>query len=333
MASTALLRIQNGLKALTITIGIATVAILIPALVPAGTPVQALIARQKSHDTWIWIEEAQVMSGATIPPDVNVVFQVPLSVTKINREVLFGLRGEDVRYWGYCYPENSDPSVTSRRVGLKGLLFLSEKERAVRAAAEQAAKPKYSLTNLPTKDDLIRDAARPQTVFRHQIDFFKGGQLCYIMAESPLPMGLDDDGDRLNTKLEKDLGTDPLLEDTDADGITDGTEVRFATNPILRDTDLDGLIDGIEDANWNGLIDAGETDPRTIDFDRDGLCDGQCRKRLSNGQTLYIGEDRNLNGIVDDGETDPRINDSDGDGVLDLQEYLICLTQGKRACK
>lgn len=333
MASNALHRIRNGLKALTATLAIATAAVLIPSFVPSNTPTQALIARQKSHDAWVVIDEAQVMSGATVPPDVNVVFHVPLSVTKISRDILFGQRGDDVRYWGYCYPENQDSSVVDRRVGLKGLLFLSEKERAVRARKAEDERPKFGLGNLPTKDDLARAAARPQTVFRHQIDFFKGGQLCYVMAEAPLPIGLDDDGDRLNAKLEKDLGTDELLDDTDADGILDGIEVRYGTDPLQRDTDLDGIIDGIEDANWNGLIDAGETDPRSTDYDRDGLCDGLCRKRLANGQVLYVGEDRNLNGQVDDGETDPRTWDTDGDGMGDLPEYLVCLTQGKRACK
>ncbi len=333
MASSALHRIRNGLKALTATLGIATVAVLVPSFVPSNAPTQALIARQKSHDTWILLEEEQLMSGATVPQDVNVVFHVPLSVGKISREILLGQRGDDVRYWGYCYPENQDPAIVERRTGLKGLLFLSEKERAIRAQNARNAAPKFSLSNLPTKDDLIRASERPQTVIRHQIDTFKGGQLCYIMSEDPLPIGVDDDGDRLNAKLEKDLGTDELLEDTDADGILDGVEVRFDTDPLERDTDVDGLIDGIEDANWNGLIDAGETDPRSKDFDRDDLCDGQCRKRLANGQILYVGEDRNLNGEVDEGETDPRNDDTDGDGVFDLQEYLVCLTQGKRACK
>lgn len=333
MASNALHRVRLAFKALTLSLAIASVAVLIPTLVPSGSPTQALLARQKKQDVWVMIEERQVMSGATVPPDVNVVFQVPLTITKINREVLFGLRGKDVRYWGYCYPENDSPETVSRRSGLKGLLFLSEKEREVRATNARATAPKFSLSNLPTKDDIIHAAARPQTVIRHQIDFFKGGQLCYVMAEAPLAIGLDDDGDRLNNRLEKDLQTDELLEDTDGDGILDGIEYKYGTSPTLRDSDQDGIIDGIEDANWNGLIDEGESDPRNTDTDRDGLCDGQCRKKLGNGQTLYVGEDRNLNGVVDSGETSPILEDTDGDGIYDLQEYLVCLTKGKRACK
>ncbi len=333
MPSNALRRLSLALQAVTISLTIAIVAVLIPAMIPATAPTQGFLVRQKTQDVWVVIEEQEVMSGATVPPDVNVVFHVPLSVSKINREVLLGLKGEDVRYWGYCYPENSSPETVSRRVGLKGLLFLSEKERAVRAAQAKATAPKYSLANLPTKDDVIRAAARPATVIRHQIDFFKGGQLCYMMSDEPLAIGLDDDGDRLNNRLERDIGTDELIEDSDSDGILDGVEYRYDTDPTLRDSDLDGIIDGIEDVNWNGIIEIDETDPRATDTDRDGLCDGQCRKKLSNGQLLYIGEDRNLNGTVDSGETDPRVEDTDGDGTHDFQEYLACLTLGKRGCK
>lgn len=326
-------RANVAAQAVVISSGIALVAALVPLLVPAGAPTQALLARQKTQETWEVIEQADVMSGATVPPNVHVVFHVPLGVTKINREILLGLKGKDVRYWGYCYPENDDAATVDKRTGLKGKLFLSEKERAVRATQARATAPRYSLGNLPTKDDVIRGSARQHAEIRHQIDFFRGGQLCYVMSEAPLAIALDSDGDRLNDRLERDLGTDELLEDTDADGILDGIEVKYGLDPTLRDTDLDGIIDGIEDANWNGLIDRGETDPRKLDTDRDELCDGQCRKKLSNGQVLYLGEDRNLNGTVDSGETSPLLPDTDGDGVFDFQEYLVCLTQGKRACK
>ncbi len=334
MASGTLHRLNLGFQAMGISLGIAAVAVLIPSLVPSNAPTQALIARQKTQNSWVVIEEQDVMSGATVPPDVNVVFHVPLSVSKISREVLLGLRGKDVRYWGYCYPENDAESTVTKRTGLKGLLFLSEKERDVRAAQAKASQPRYSLTNLPTRDEALRAAAGPaKTVIRHQLDFFKGGQLCYLMTDEVLAISLDDDGDRINNRLERDLGTDELLEDSDADGILDGIEYKYGTDPSQRDTDLDGVIDGIEDSNWNGLVNKGETDPRMLDTDRDGMCDGLCRKRLSNGQTLYIGEDKNLNGNVDSSETDPLLEDTDGDGVHDLQEYLVCLTQGKRACK
>ena len=324
-------RLTNAMKGAIAVAIISGVALAVPMLVPSDSPTDAWIVRPKVHNVWVMLDQADVMSGATVPPDVHVVFHVPETVIRINREVLLGLKGKKTRYWGYCYPENSDPEVVARRTGLRGLMFMSEKERAVRA--ETSITPEFSLQNLPTTKETLLGATPPETAIRHQVEFFKGGQLCYLMTEAPLAIGIDSDNDRLNDRLEKDRNTDPLVEDTDADGIMDGIEVRFGLNPIRRDTDNDGLIDGIEDKNWNGLIEKGETDPRSVDFDRDGLCDGQCPKSLANGQLLHVGEDRNLNGDVDSDETDPRNADTDGDGSNDLQEYLVCLTAGRLACK
>ena len=81
--------------------------------------------------------------------------------------------------------------------------------------------------------------------------------------------------------------TDPCDGDTDGDGIQDGTEVGYTlgdigpdtdtnifqpdldpittTDPLLADSDGDGRNDGVEDANHNGAIDLGESDPNTFD--------------------------------------------------------------------
>lgn len=54
----------------------------------------------------------------------------------------------------------------------------------------------------------------------------------------------DHDGDRLSTRIELQLGTDPLVYDTDHDGLSDGVEVkRSGTNPRDPDTDDDGIGD------------------------------------------------------------------------------------------
>ena len=37
------------------------------------------------------------------------------------------------------------------------------------------------------------------------------------------------------------------------------------TDPLLADSDGDGRNDGVEDANHNGAIDLGESDPNTFD--------------------------------------------------------------------
>ncbi len=113
---------------------------------------------------------------------------------------------------------------------------------------------------------------------------------------SPYDADTDDDGipdgvedANQNGTLDSDE-TDPCSPDTDMDGIQDGTEAGFfepvpdpdgdgpllgtdpavfiadedpltSTDPLNDDTDRDGLLDGEEDMNYNGRVDAGETDP------------------------------------------------------------------------
>jgi len=79
--------------------------------------------------------------------------------------------------------------------------------------------------------------------------------------------------------------TDPCNKDTDGDGIQDGTELGVTTghatdtggtfipdadggatttDPLNPDSDGDGLSDGEEDANYNGKVDEGESDPNEV---------------------------------------------------------------------
>lgn len=80
--------------------------------------------------------------------------------------------------------------------------------------------------------------------------------------------------------------TNAVNADTDGDGLQDGTEKGITaagsgtdlgvfqpdldpasrTNAINPDTDSDGLLDGTEDANHNGRVDPGETDPNVPNF-------------------------------------------------------------------
>lgn len=168
----------------------------------------------------------------------------------------------------------------------------------------------------------------------------------------------DFDGDGLSDELEALLGTDPKNADTDGDGLPDGLEVRTGTNPLDDDTDDDGLLDGAEDANANGVVDEGETDPRRADTDEDGLPDGLERgltepqgkhtdptkfradadpttttdptRADTDGGGVFDGyEDANRNGRVDEGETDPLEagddEDADGDGIDNATELAFGL--------
>ncbi|TVQ94833.1 MAG: hypothetical protein EA397_00685 [Deltaproteobacteria bacterium] len=62
---------------------------------------------------------------------------------------------------------------------------------------------------------------------------------------------------------------DALDLDSDGDGIPDHIELETGTSPLDADTDGDGIDDGVEDANPDGVVDPGESDPR-----RPGLSPG-----------------------------------------------------------
>ena len=78
----------------------------------------------------------------------------------------------------------------------------------------------------------------------------------------------DDDGDGLQNKQEKELGTKTGLTDTDGDGLADGYEINTTkTDPLKADTDNDGLNDASE-IKVN-------LDPLKADTKKDGVRDGE----------------------------------------------------------
>lgn len=297
---------------------------------------------------WRTFDAPEVHSGSTIPADTNVVIHLPIEIKRITRKVLFGPYGKRIRYWGYCFPADQSTEATMKHAGLPGTVFLSEAERAEREETRQRLFPNFNIYEPPTSEQLKRKATKPKGNIRHQQEIFYGGTSCYVMTAEPLPIGSDEDGDGLNSYLERSNHTDPRNHDTDGDGVIDGDEVfLLASDPTRRDTDNDGLIDGIEDANRNGRREFNETDPLKKDSDGDGLCDGYCRiivggrlcteftttKNCVPGVSVqWRGEDKNLNGKLDGNETDPLSTDTDGDGVLDEQEFFDCLIKKKTDC-
>ncbi len=88
----------------------------------------------------------------------------------------------------------------------------------------------------------------------------------------------------------------------------------LSTRYAIQDQDADNLPDYVEDANANGIVDAGETSFLDPDSDDDGIPDGA--------------EDLNGNGKVDPGETNPRNPDSDNDGIVDGADVFPLPTPG-----
>ena len=135
---------------------------------------------------------------------------------------------------------------------------------------------------------------------------------------------------------------DPLVPeapaDSDGDGLLDSIENMVpgldANNP---DSDGDGLNDGVEDRNHDGVVNAGETDPKTVDTDCDGVSDSEelnlgldPLKQDSDGDLISdgveLGRTTNLDsshcasfvGDADDSTTTSASSrDSDGDGLSD----------------
>jgi len=296
-----------------------------------------LPAHMRGKVVWKTISAEQVHKGASVPPHINVLFHIPTDVERITRRTLFGRRGQDIRYWGYCFPEDYSADALARKQGLPGKVFLSELEQTkIQIKLQQDTRKFKTLRNM-TEDDL-NEADSIRGIVRHQKEIFRGGDTCYIMTEKPLPIGVDEDGDGANSKIESMSRTYSYIADTDKDGLPDGMEIFGATHPTKTDSDGDGLDDGIEDKNKNGRIDIGETSPAVWDSDHDGLCDGYCVVDYSitvgySAPVYYVPqfddviyyEDKNLNGIVDEGETDPTKRDTDEDGIFDDQEFFNCV--------
>jgi hypothetical protein len=65
-----------------------------------------------------------------------------------------------------------------------------------------------------------------------------------------------------------------ITDDNDNTGLPNDPEVSPCTYPNDAEADDDGIPDGVEDANRNGVVDAGETNPRNVDSDCDDMKDG-----------------------------------------------------------
>jgi uncharacterized repeat protein (TIGR01451 family) len=77
----------------------------------------------------------------------------------------------------------------------------------------------------------------------------------------------------VRTPIRTDVVSDTT--DSDHDGEPDFAEIRLGIFALmLNDSDQDSLSDATEDANHNGVVDPGETDPANSDTDGDGIIDG-----------------------------------------------------------
>ncbi len=149
----------------------------------------------------------------------------------------------------------------------------------------------------------------------------------FASSTRPLDPDSDDDGvrDGAEAAALEDLDGDTLIgaldPDSDGDGLFDGTESGVTepiegtdeaadhfvadsdhattTSPTLRDTDGDGLDDGVEDADHDGALDPGESDPldrtslagctATLSCPSDVVCrDGACRAPAGDATLMCV---------------------------------------------
>jgi MYXO-CTERM domain-containing protein len=192
----------------------------------------------------------------------------------------------------------------------------------VSVAIPVAAEPSFSLLSIQIKFDTDGDGIDDDEEVTigsdpNDADSDDDG---VIDGDEPL-YDQDSDGDGLINVLDPDSDDDGLYDGTElglpcSDPATDlsagnctpdGDAGATTTDPLDADSDDGGVSDGNEDANLNGVVDAGETDPTSgnggddmlVDTDGDGLSDDL---------ETFLG-------------TDPNDADSDDDGLLDGQEH------------
>ncbi len=130
-----------------------------------------------------------------------------------------------------------------------------------------------------------------------------------IDGDEPAP-GEDTDGDGIINALDPDSDDDGLFDGTElgldcADPATDAASNNCiadadggatVTDPLDADTDDGGVVDGTEDANHDGELDSGETDPTvghgaddvpvTSECENDADCGGSDSGRVCDAATL-----------------------------------------------
>ena len=152
------------------------------------------------------------------------------------------------------------------------------------------------------------------------------------------PQDADSDNDGLNDSYEAlTLLTDPTSSDTDNDGIPDGVEVNGAygnpaqaSDPRDNNTDDDAFDDGVEDANSNGQVDTGETDPTRREDAGDADNDGIQNWEENLTCTLWNVADTDFGGINDGDERNTSHGTDPCDSLTNFVTTFVSYNSGNQ---
>ncbi len=125
----------------------------------------------------------------------------------------------------------------------------------------------------------------------------------------------DDDNDKLSTRYEIRIGTNPLSDDSDNDGLKDNVEAKSPNTDQLQDTDLDKLINPVDPDDDNDGIPTSieitnSTNPLKEDSDDDGKPDAE-----EYGSNYDSPLDSDNDGIIDALQSDEKVTISDSTKV------------------
>jgi uncharacterized repeat protein (TIGR01451 family) len=335
-----------------------------------------------TYRAWATTRTVQTNATSTIrdatAPDTSIVSAPPASGTGTSAVFDFASTEPDATFEcsldGAAFATCPDPSTLSVAVGAHTLAV-----RAVDAAGNADPTPAtHSWTVVAGGGG--SDGGGPS------LDTDRDGlpdDVEVRIGTNPNDGDSDDDGvpDGQEPDFDKDTDGDGVINaldpDSDNDGLFDGTELGLGcsnpytdlskrrcvpdadngstkTDPLKRDTDSGGVSDGSEDANLNGKLDPGETDPTAghgaddlgvVDSDGDGLSDALEQTLGSNPNDSDTDDD----GLRDGEEADPALDtdndgkrnildpDSDGDGLFDgLEMGNDCSSAGtditKKTC-
>ena len=182
------------------------------------------------------------------------------------------------------------------------LLFnQAEKYQLMRRVKESNATWDFVMTGVSSP--LIDTTAQADKQYEYRVELYDSNNNYIVVSSTDIGFKANDsDGDGIFDAQDAFPFDASETLDTDGDGIGNNADT---------DDDNDGLLDTEEDANGNGLVDLGETNPLAKDTDQDGVNDNLDDFPLNANESV----DTDNDGIGNNAD-----NDDDGDGVSDSDD-------------